>query len=202
MQNIIVGLFEVESEGYQALTELKQNPGDATSFVSQAILVKKEGEQIRLLDSFDTGAAEAEGSAIGGLIGMCFGILGGPVGMLLGGSLGSLAGMGADAIDNASLLEQISGKLEDGVALIGLTDEESEDILDEKLSKYKITIARFDAAVVAQEVDAAREMQMEMARQAREQLRKQKTNEFKNKVDEQRAKVKAHLDEVKAKFKS
>ena len=26
-QNIVVGLFEVESEAFQAMTELKQNPG-------------------------------------------------------------------------------------------------------------------------------------------------------------------------------
>ena len=28
-QNIVVGLFEVESEAYQALAELRQNPGNA-----------------------------------------------------------------------------------------------------------------------------------------------------------------------------
>ena len=125
--------------------------------------------------------------------------------MLLGGSLGSLTGMtvdAADAIDNASMIEQIAGKLEDGaVALIGLTDEEDEGVLDEKLSKYKTVIARFDAAVVAQEVDAAREMQAEMERQALEKLRKQKTDEFKSKVEAHRDKMKAHFEELKAKFK-
>ena len=41
-QNIVVGLFEVESEAYQALTELKQNPGDEKSYVSTAALVKND----------------------------------------------------------------------------------------------------------------------------------------------------------------
>ena len=41
-QNVIVSLFEVESEGYQALTELKGNPGDDYSYISAAALVKKE----------------------------------------------------------------------------------------------------------------------------------------------------------------
>ena len=205
MQNVIVGLFEVESEGFQAITELKQNPGDEKSFISQAALLKKEAGQVKVLDSFDTGVTTSDDMALGGLMGMCVGILGGPIGMLLGGSLGSLTGMtvdAADAIDNASMIEQIAGKLEDGaVALIGLTDEEDEGVLDEKLSKYKTVIARFDAAVVAQEVDAAREMQAEMERQALEKLRKQKTDEFKSKVDAHRDKMKAHFEELKAKFK-
>ena len=190
MQNVIVGLFEVESEGFQAITELKQNPGDDKSFISQAALLKKDAGQVKVLDSFDTGVTTSDDMALGGLMGMCVGILGGPIGMLL------------DAIDNASMIEQIAGKLEDGaVALIGLTDEEDENILDEKLSKYKTVIARFDAAVVAQEVDAAREMQAEMERQALEKLRKQKTDEFKSKVEAHRDKMKAHFEELKAKFK-
>ena len=205
MQNVIVGLFEVESEGFQAITELKQNPGDEKSFISQAALLKKDAGQVKVLDSFDTGVTTSDDMALGGLMGMCVGILGGPIGMLLGGSLGSLTGMtvdAVDAIDNASMIEQIAGKLEDGaVALIGLTDEEDEGVLDEKLSKYKTVIARFDAAVVAQEVDAAREMQVEMERQALEKLRKQKTDEFKSKVDAHRDKMKAHFEELKTKFK-
>ena len=42
MQNVIIGLFEVESEGFQAITELKQNPGDEKSFISQAALLNRE----------------------------------------------------------------------------------------------------------------------------------------------------------------
>ena len=205
MQNVIIGLFEIESEGFQAITELKQNPGDEKSFISQAALLKKDAGQVKVLDSFDTGVTTSDDMALGGLMGMCVGILGGPIGMLLGGSLGSLTGMtvdAADAVDNASMIEQIAGKLEDGaVALIGLTDEEDEGVLDEKLSKYKTVIARFDAAVVAQEVDAAREMQAEMEHQALEKLRKQKTDEFKSKVEAHRDKMKAHFEELKAKFK-
>ena len=50
-QNIVVGLFEVESEAYQAMTELKQNPGDEKSYVSTAALVKKENGSLRTLDA-------------------------------------------------------------------------------------------------------------------------------------------------------
>ena len=72
-------------------------------------------------------------------------------------------------------------------------------MLDNKLSAYKTTIARFDAAVVAQEVEAAREMQKEMARQAKADLRKQRKEDFKGKVEEKRKNLKAHFDSVKSK---
>ena len=53
-QNIVVSLFEVESEAYQAMTHLKQYPGDERSFVTAAVLVKKENNAIHTLDAFDS----------------------------------------------------------------------------------------------------------------------------------------------------
>lgn len=104
-------------------------------------------------------------------------------------------GMGFDAIDmidTASMLEQIAGKLdEDMTALVALVSEESSNSLDSFLSKFDTVIARFDAAVVAQEVEKAREIEAEMQRLARLELRKQKTDEFKAKVEEKRTALKA-----------
>ena len=84
MQNIVVASFEIESEGYQAITELKNNPGEENSLISQAILVKKEAEGIKVLDSFDTGVDTIDDTLKGGLIGTAIGIIGGPIGLLLG----------------------------------------------------------------------------------------------------------------------
>ena len=159
-QNIVVSLFEVESEAYQAMTQLKQYPGDEKSYISAAALVKKENGVLRTLDGFDTGSNTTDDMAFGGLVGALFGILGGPIGVLLGGSYGMLVGSAFDtddAIMNASLLEQIAGKMEEGeVAIIGLAFEEDEAIFDQKLAGFKTTIARFDAAAVAAEVEGWR----------------------------------------------
>ena len=201
MQNVLVSIFEVESEGYQAITELKNAPAADGSLISQAVLVKKENGAIKVLDSFDIGVNTTDDTAIGGLVGMCIGILGGPIGMLLGAGWGSLAGMSLDASDAgeaASLIEQIAGKLDDGITLIGLTDEEDESVLDNKLSAYKTVIARFDAAVVSQEVETARDFQKEMARQAKADLRKQRKEEFKEKVDAKRNELKAQFASLKS----
>ena len=204
-QNIVVGIFEVESEAYQALTQLKQYPGDEKSYVSTAALVKKENGTLRTLDGFDTGSNTADDMAIGGLVGALFGVLGGPIGVLLGGSYGMLIGSAFDADDalsNASMLEQISGKLEDDeVAIIALAYEEDEAILDQKLNGFKTVIARFDAAAVAAEVEEAQMMADEMARQARQELRDEKKAARKEKRAEKKAKMSADWEGFKEKFR-
>ena len=204
-QNIVVGLFEVESEAYQALTMLKQDPGNEKSFVTAAALVKKENGALRTLDSFDTGAHTTDDMAIGGVIGALIGILGGPIGILLGGSYGLLIGSVVDADDalqGASLLEQTAVKMENGeVAIIALAFEENEEILDQKLAGFKTTIARFDAATVAAEVEEAQEMEQEMARQARRELRDEKKEARKEKRAAKKEKMSADWESFKAKFK-
>ncbi len=203
-ESIFVSIFDIESEGYQAFTELKQEPGNDKSFVYQFALTKKESGAIKVLDNFDTGAATMNDTVFGGVLGACLGILGGPIGVLLGGSYGALVGStldAADAIDQYSLIEQIAGKMQDDdVAIIGLAIEEDEGVLDEKLSKFKTTILRYDAAVVAQEVEEARMMEAEMARQARAEFRKEKSEEFKTKVEARRAKMKEQFAEFKKSF--
>ena len=204
-QNIVVSLFKVESEAYQALTELKQTPGSENSYVAAACLVKKENGSVKVLDGFDTGSNTSDDTAKGGLIGALVGILGGPIGVLLGGSLGLLIGSTMDTDDallNASMLEQITGKMEDGeVAIIGLAFEENEETLDRRFIKFDTVIARFDAAAVAAEVDEAQKMQEEMARQARQELRNEKKEERKEKKEEKKAKLNAEWEGVKSKFK-
>ena len=62
------------------------------------------------------------------------------------------------------MLEKVAGKLDNGMlALIALTEEETPDALDSKLSAFDTVIARFNADAVAEEVAKANEMQMEMA---------------------------------------
>lgn len=204
-QNIIVSLYEVESEAFQVMTELKQNPGNEASYLTGAALVKKENGVLRTLDAFDTGAHTSDDMAIGGLVGALVGVLGGPIGVLLGGSYGMLVGSVVDtddAVQGVSLIEQTALKMEDGeIAIIGLAFEEDEAVLDAKLGKYKATIARFDAAAVAVEVEEAQAMAKEMARQARKELRDEKKAERKEKRAEKKEKLSADWEGFKARFK-
>ena len=201
MEKIISVIFKVESEGYQAITELKQAPITDSYTVSQAALIKKENGQIKMLDSFDTGLETSNDMAIGGFVG----ILGGPLGMLLGGSLGALTGSAidtGDAVHNASLIEKVTEQLVDGeIVLIALEQETEDGTAQKMLSKFDVSIVEEDAAEVAEEVERAIEAQKEMEREARAKLREAKKEERKQKVEEHRAKLAADFESFKAKFK-
>ena len=203
--NVVVSVFEVESEAFQGITELKQNPGNDTSYVTGAALIKKENGTLRTLDSFDTGTHTADDTLTGGLIGAFVGILGGPLGVLLGGSYGALIGAAVDADDTVqgiSLIEQTAGKLDEGeTAIIGLAFEEDEAILDQKLGRFKTTIYRYDADAVEAEVEEAQKLEKEMARQARQELRDDKKASRKEKRAEKKSKMSAEWASFKGKFK-
>ena len=179
------------------MTQIKQHPGNDSSYVSAAILVKKEESGLHTLDAFDTGAETTDDTAIGGLVGALFGVLGGSYGLMVGSILDT-----DDALMNSSLLEQITKKLENNeVAIIALAYEQDEAILDQKFSGFKTIVARFDAAAVAAEVEEAQEMEIEMARLARKELRDEKKAEQKEKRAEKKAKLSADWEALKAKFK-
>lgn len=201
MLNIVVSIFEVESEGFQAITELRNQQGLITSFMPEAVLIKKEQGTYKVLDGFNISDSAGGATVSGGLIGMCVGILGGPLGMILGGGIGALVGAGADAddaVDTLSILEQMIKKLDnDTIAIIGLAEEENESEIDNVLSKYKTLIARFDAAVVEHEVEKAEELEKEMQNLAKLEMRKQKKEEHEAKVEERRNKMKARVAAAK-----
>lgn len=204
MQNILAALFEVESEGYQALSMLSQKPVTENAVILQMALVKREGQNFTVLDSFDSGINTRDDMVIGGLVGGLLGVLGGPIGVLLMGSYGALTGSildTEDAIYSISLMETVANKLQDGtVALVALTDETEEADLDAALSPFKAEVWRYDAAQIAAQVEEAEMIRREMERQARQQLRAEKKADFQQKVEEKRLKLSAQFDEFKAKF--
>ena len=55
MESVFVVKFNVQSEAFQALTELRQQPANDDFVVSQACLVNKKDGRITMLDQFDTG---------------------------------------------------------------------------------------------------------------------------------------------------
>jgi len=187
-RNVLVAVFNVESEGYQALSQLRQAAGGENYLVSAAALVRKEENACYYLDGFDTGANTANDAVKGGLIGMLVGIIGGPLGMLLGGSYGTLIGMTLDAGDaalGASMLDQIADKLDDGcVAIVALTGEATNDDLDAFFAKFGAVVARFDAEAVADEVDRAYEAQYEAARLEKMQMEKEWNDQARKDIQE------------------
>ena len=176
-ENLILVNYKVESEAYQALSELKRETSNANYTISQAAIVKKENGTLNIMDGFVNGAMTGDDTWKGSLIGSLVGILGGPLGVLLGGSMGMLIGGAVDANDmaeNASLLEKAGDSILDGeTAIILLAQEEYETALTAKLNNFDVSITRFDAAEVAAEVEHAREIEKQMAKEAREKMREE-----------------------------
>jgi len=185
-ENLILVNYKVESEAYQALSELKRDTSNANYILSQAAIVKKENGKLNIMDGFVNGGTIDDDTWKGSLIGSLVGILGGPLGVLLGGSMGMLIGGAVDANDmaeNASLLEKAGDSILDGeTAIILLAQEEYETALTAKLNNFEVTITRFDAAEVAAEVEHAREVEKQMAKEAREKLRAERSETFKETV--------------------
>ena len=101
-QNVLLTLFPVSSEAYQAFNELKVYRQTAESIIAQAVLIKKQNGVITMVDAFDASEKINSGMLTGGLIGGLLGIIGGPLGMLLVGSLGALIGGNVKAADAIS----------------------------------------------------------------------------------------------------
>jgi uncharacterized protein with von Willebrand factor type A (vWA) domain len=105
------------------------------------------------------------------------GILGGPLGVLLGASAGALIGStydSIDAIDSVSMLEATAVKLYDGEAAIIALVQEDEPAFDAAFEGFGVTITRRFAVDVFDEVERAREVQEQLANEAKAQLRAEK----------------------------
>ena len=205
MYNIIAAIFDVESEGYQAMSTLSKTPIIEETSILQMALVKRENGSLKVCDSYDSGIHTTDDMLLGGLLGGLLGVLGGPVGVLLLGSYGTLAGSlvdTADALDSATVMEKVADKLVEGeVALVMLAEEINEEEIDDKLKGFKVTIARFDAAAVAEEVEQAKETEKEMERLARKELRAAKKEERKDKREAKKAEISANFAAFKEKHK-
>ena len=175
MNNIVGALFTSENEAREAMAALSETPQINGTTIYQISLVKRKEGVLRLCDNFTSDSLKSNDTVKGGLVGGLIGLLAGPVGMLLGGAAGALVGKAGDMDnkdDSAALIEQAAQKLEEGdIALIALVDETNEEVLDHALVKFNTVIVRYDADVIAKELEEAEKMEEEMARQARETLR-------------------------------
>ena len=153
MENVVVAVFPVESEAYQAFSRIKDGTTELSGYlVSQMAIVKKMGNNVQLEDEFDTGMKTSDDTISGGLIGALIGILGGPLGILLGGGIGTLIGSSIDLGDidtNNSMIERVSCILCDGdTALIAFVQEDNTMYFDNVLNTFQdVSITRLKQRV-------------------------------------------------------
>lgn len=192
MQNVIISKFEVESEAYQAFTTLKADPVSHSCKISAVSLVRRKDGEYKVVDAFDDGKYVND-TWTGGFLGMLIGILGGPIGVLLGGGIGFLAGGAKDHRDadkDRSLVESVISEVStDCMFLAILADETEPAMLNSKLSDFQQTSTRYDAAELMAEVDEAQNLQKEMSKKARADLRDKKKDAHRQKVESYRSKL-------------
>lgn len=202
MDNVITAIFAVESEAYKAFVDLRNDPFGAGYVVAEAALVKRQNGGIAIVDSFDAAGVTSDDTATGMMVGSIVGILGGPLGVLLGASIGALTGSmidTGDAVDSVSILEATAVKLYDGDCAIIAMVREEEPAFDAALEGYDATIIRHFAVDVFDEVDRARELEAQLVKEAKQQLRADRKAERKEKREQRKMAVTARLDAAKDK---
>ena len=205
-ESVFVVKFAVESEAYQAFAELKSAALTNEYVVSQAFLVKNEGGKLVEKDEFDSGIETANDTGAGALIGALFGVIGGPVGVLLGAGYGMMVGSTVDAVDiadNSLLINQVASSVAEGeTALLLLASEIEEGSFEKSQEKFTVTVTKFDAGEVAEEVEKAVELERQMKQEAFQKMMEDKKAEHKARVEEHKAKIASDFDQLKRKLES
>ena len=177
---ITATIFNVESEAFQAFYDLKLNCSSKNCHVSQAALVKKENDGIKLYESFGNASDRSQKEVKWTLIGAVVGLIMGPLGALLGGGIGALMAADdddSDYVESASLLECVCQRILEGeTVIVALFLDDDEVTFDELMNKYDAQILRWSAADIRNEVKEARELQNELARQARLEMRSKRSH--------------------------
>lgn len=201
MENVVMVTFDVESQAYQAFSQLKNDSVNSAYTILQMAVLKNENGRVVAVDGFDSETDAATNTLVGGLLGSVLGILGGPLGVLLCGGVGLIAGSivdASDADDESTLLEYVSQTLGAGqTAIIALVQETDEAAFNLRLQDYDCVIMRWDAAEVADEVEQERQVQKQLAKQAKEELRAQKKADRKQEIEEKRQAIRQKFDDFK-----
>ena len=79
MENLVVSVFNTESEAYQSFADLKAFRQTQTTKVAQIALVKNENGHIVEKERYDFEDSTTDATLEGGLLGAVIGLLGGPI---------------------------------------------------------------------------------------------------------------------------
>ncbi len=201
-EKVKVIVFKNEAEAYKKFSDVKNGLNATKNYVlSEMVIVKKTCNQLVIKESFDTGIETKNDTSRGLMIGSFIGILGGPVGMLLGGATGTITGSiidSSDAAENVSIIEKVSETINDEeTAIIALIGELEDNCFDSEFSDCTTEILTADAAEVMAEIDEAKRVEKELQKEARKKMREEKKANFKQKVEDYRASLKAKFEKKK-----
>jgi uncharacterized membrane protein len=197
--NVIAVSFAENSAAYQAFSNLKELDGQRqVSLRGAAIVERDENGQLVTKDQVED--PNLSGTATGGLIGLVIGILGGPFGVLIGGVTGLLIGSLFDldeATDEGSVLAAISNTVRPGkTVVIAELSEQSDDVVDNAMSRLGGTVLRRSVEEVEAEIAAAEDAQEAAQREARKKLHADRRAQLKEEIQRKVAALKARQHEL------
>ena len=205
-ENVLIIYFNVESEGYQAFSEISHSAfsKDKSTLIEQASLIKREKGNIIAKEVLHNGKERNEDIIVGSIIGGFLGVLAGPLGVLLGMGVGAtLTSLSFnDDEENTGLIHSVTSRLQDNdIAILAVVQEENEAILDDYFAKFDTTIVRYDAHVIEEEIEYAEKLQKDLVHQARVQMRQERSEERKRIANQKRAYIQARFEALKEKLK-
>jgi len=204
-ENVIVVSFAEDSSAYEAFTNLKELGEQGQVSIEGAAIVQR-GDDGRIVTKDSIDGQQVAGTATGGLIGLLVGILGGPFGVLIGGATGLLIGSlydMEDAGETESVLAQISSAIRPGqTVVLAEIAEQSDDVVDQAMSRLGGTVLRRSVDDVEAEIAAAEHAERAAKREARKQLletrRSRAKEEIRRIVDALKARAHALRERMQA----
>ena len=194
--NVVIAVFEVESEAFQAFNDLCRASAGEGYAVAEAALIKNKDNKIDVLDGFGAAPAGSDTSA-GIIIGSLVGLLGGPIGVIIGAAAGAWIGSASDtgrALDSASVVAVVASKLYEGEIAIAALVSEDEPAFDAVFANYKTTIVRYDAADIADDVDRLYELEANINDQVVRELKEERKEERAEKREARREDIKTKME--------
>ncbi len=195
--NVVVAVFNVESEAYQAFSELRKANVTDNYLVPEAALIQNVANTIEVKDAFSVSSPDG-GLATGIVIGSLVGVLGGPIGVIMGAAMGASVGSISDtgrAIDAYSVVAVVANKIYEGEIAIAALVSEDEPAFDAVFANYETTIMRFDAADIADDVERLYELEAEISQQVVQEIKEDRKAARADRREDRRAKIKSQLEE-------
>lgn len=201
-ENMLMLTFKDLDDAKKVYEKLKKanNDAEVNYQVLQTVLLKNDGGKINVLDHHAGVFDELEKTMIGGVVGVVLGVLIGPfAGFVLGG-VGAMIGSGFDITEQSeteNMLYQMYSRIYDGeIAILAIVQEEDELELNSTVGHLTQDIYRWDAAEIKEEAEYATDIRDSLLRQAKMELKKEKSENRKKKIEEYKENIKNEFKKI------
>lgn len=202
-ENIVMATFKNEEEARKAFDVIKnvENSNlDLGYFVYQGAIVENKNNRFEVLDQYSKRFFEYKNTMIGGSVGILLGVIIGPLAGFVLAGLGAMIGSEFDILDLESsenmLYQMYSRILEGEIAIIAIVQEESELEFNASVGKNAQAIYRWDAAEINEEAEYAMNLRESLLKEARLELKKEKTDARKKKIEEYKQNIKNEFNKI------